>query len=102
MYTEQPEMEKDVYCAHGTMRALFEKFYDDSDGIDLPICRICKNRAVINEKLGLYKCKYCGDNADIASVKSSWVGNVFFNETSTMNIKMLFDLAPFDFAKQQK
>jgi DNA-directed RNA polymerase beta subunit len=71
------EMEKDVFCAHGTMRALFEKFYKDSDGIDLPICRICGNRAVVNEKMGIYKCKYCGDNADIVNVASSWVSNLF-------------------------
>jgi DNA-directed RNA polymerase II subunit RPB2 len=96
------EMEKDVFCAHGTMRALFEKFYDDSDGIDLPICRICNNLAVVNEKLGMYKCKYCGDNADIARVASSWVANVFFNEASAMNVKMKFELEPFTYSRPQE
>jgi len=36
------EMEKDVFCAHGAMRALGEKFYDHSDGTMIPICRLCK------------------------------------------------------------
>jgi DNA-directed RNA polymerase II subunit RPB2 len=95
------EMEKDVFCAHGSMRALFEKYYDDSDGIDLPVCRICNNLAVVNEKMGMYKCKYCGDNADIARVKSSWVANVFFNEASAMNVKMQFELEPYTYSKPQ-
>ena len=96
------EMEKDCYCAHGTARALYCKFYNDSDGFNLPICRICGNRAVVNEKLGLYKCKYCGDSADIANIASSWVANLFFQEASAMNIKMSFSLAPHTYSRQQE
>ena len=95
------EMEKDVFCAHGCMESLFEKFYDDSDGMILPICRICGNRAVVNEKRGLYKCKYCGDNADIANVHSAWVANVLFNETSAMNVKAQFELEPYTYSRPQ-
>lgn len=95
------EMEKDVFCAHGTMRALFEKFYKDSDGIQLPICRICGNRAVVNEKMGIYKCKYCGDNADIVDVASSWVSNLFMSEASAMNIKMQLVLQPHMYSKPE-
>mgnify|MGYP000367828918 CR=1 FL=1 len=95
-------MEKDVFCAHGTMRSLWEKFYHDSDGIDLPICRICGNRAVVNEKKGVYKCKYCGDNADIVNVASSWVANLFMNEASAMNVKLNLELAPFTYSKPQE
>lgn len=94
-------MEKDVICAHGTIRALFEKFYKDSDGIELPICRICGNRAVVNEKMGIYKCKECGDNADIVNVASSWVSNLFISESSAMNIKMTFELEPHIYARPQ-
>ncbi len=93
------EMEIWVYCAHGTMRALHEKIYKDSDGIDIQICRTCGNRAVVNEKMGIYKCKTCGDLADIANVKSSWVANLFFNEASAMNVKPTFELAPHTYAK---
>ena len=91
-------MEKDVICAHGTMRTLFEKFYKDSDGIDIQICRICGNRAVTNEKLGIYKCKECGDTAEIVNVSSSWVANLFFNESSAMNVKLNFDIEPHRFS----
>jgi DNA-directed RNA polymerase beta subunit len=93
-------MEKDVYCAHGSMRALSEKFYTDSDGMQIPMCRYCGNRAIVNERAGIYKCKYCGDKSDIAMVDSSWVANLFFHEASAMNVKMTFDLAPFTYSEK--
>lgn len=93
------EMEKDVFIAHGSMRSLFEKFYIDSDGIQIPICRICGNRAITNEKMGIYKCRTCLDHADICTVASSWVANLFFNEASAMNVKMEFNVAPHKFSK---
>lgn len=94
-------MEKDVFCAHGSVRALFDKFYKDSDGINVHICRKCGNRAVVNEKMGIYKCKYCLDNADIATVASSWVANMFWHEASAMNVKMKFQLEPYTFNKRE-
>lgn len=93
------EMEKDCLSVAGVMRALFGKFYDDSDGIVLPICRLCGNRAIVNEKMGIYKCKTCGDRADIVNVDSAWVANVFFHESSSMNIKLKFGLEPFKFSQ---
>ncbi len=95
-------MEKDVFCAHGSMRALFEKFYKDSDGIEMPICRICGKRAIVNEKMGIYKCKHCGDNADIVNVASSWVANLFFNEAEAMNVNLTFEVAPHTYSKPQE
>ncbi len=95
------EMEKDVLCAHGCMRTLFAKFYTDSDGIDIPICRICGHRAVVNEKMGIYKCKFCGDCADIVNVSSSWVANLFMSEAAAMNAQMTFELAPHIYTRQQ-
>ena len=91
------EMEIGVSMAHGTMRGLHEKIYNDSDGIPIHICRICGNRAVVNERLGIYKCKMCADAADIAQVESSWVANLFFNEASAMNLKMSFELQPYEY-----
>jgi ribosomal protein L37AE/L43A len=95
-------MEKDVYCSHGSMRALWEKFYKDSDGAELPICRGCGNLAVVNEKKGIYKCKECGDLADIAKVPSSWVANLFFNEARAMNVKMTFELNPHTYSRPEE
>lgn len=96
------EMEKDTIAAHGTMRMLFDKFNKDSDGITMHICRMCGNRAIVNEQTGIYKCKYCGDNADIVSVESTWVANLFFNEASAMNIKMNFDVQPFVYQQREQ
>lgn len=93
------EMEKDVICAHGAMRALFEKFSTDSDGMTMYICRNCKNRAIVNEQIGLYKCKHCDNNADIASVESTWVANLLMNNLSSANIKMSFELDPHEYPK---
>lgn len=93
------EMEKDVFCAQGAMMALFQKFYDDSDGIKLPICRNCGNPAVVNETIGMYKCKICGDGADIVRVNSSWVANILNHENSAMNIKMKYKLAPLQYSR---
>ncbi len=92
-------MEKDCICAHGASRALFEKFYKDSDGVKIPICRLCGNRAVVNEKMGIYKCKTCGDAADIANVASSWGANLFTSESSAMNVRMSFELQPHMFSR---
>jgi len=96
------EMEKDVLAGHGTIRQIFSKFYKDCDGIKIFVCRICNNRAVVNEKEGVYNCKYCGDDADIARVDSSWVANLFMNEISAMNIKMDLELDPYTYPKAQE
>ena len=95
------EMEKDVLCGHGTGRGLYEKMYTDSDGVEIPFCR-CGNRAVVNEKLGIYKCKHCGDDADVINVPSSWVANLFFHEASAMNIKMRAEIEPFGYLEEDK
>lgn len=90
------EMEKDVIVAHGTSRTLHEKFYADSDGFNLHVCRRCGNRATVNVKNNTYRCNTCGNNANIVIIPSSWVSNVFINEISAMNIKMKLDVAPFE------
>ncbi len=91
------EMEKDVYCAHGAMYALWEKFYLDSDGAEIMVCRRCKTRPSVNERHGIYKCNNCGDHADIVRVQSSWVANLFFNELSAMNIGLKIDTEKVSF-----
>jgi DNA-directed RNA polymerase beta subunit len=96
------EMEKDVLAAHGCMRLLDEKFYKNSDGAPIYICRICHNRAIVNEKEGIYKCKYCEDDADIGQVSSSWVANLFFNRASAMNVGLKFDLQPYEYLLNEK
>lgn len=88
------EMEVWVLNSHGVINAMREKLYKDSDGATIYICRECSNRAIVNEKLGIYKCKFCGPNADISQVQSSRVANLFFSEASAMNVNMRFGLDP--------
>jgi len=96
------EMEKDVYCAQGVMKALYSKFYYDSDGTSVYICRNCGNGAVVNERIGMYKCKTCGDNADIAEISSSWTADLLFKGLSAMNIKLRAALKPHMYSEQDK
>lgn len=95
------EMEKDVYTANSCMRALHEKFYEHSDGIDIPICRVCGRRAIVNEKHALYRCRYCKDNADICMVPASWVSNIFYSEISAMSIEPRFELDPYWYSRPE-
>ena len=88
------EMESWVLTGQGACRVMHNKLYEDSDGTDIYICR-CGNRAIVNQKKNMYKCRTCGDKADITRVSSSWVANMFFNEMSAMNVKMKFDLEPY-------
>src|SRR3989344_5250080 len=97
----QGEMELWVNLAHGAVRAMDEKLRAHSDGIDLPICRRCGTRAIVNEKLSIYKCKRCGDLADIARVPCSWTANLFFNEITAMNVPIRFDLEPLAFSRNE-
>lgn len=91
------EMEKDVIIAHGAPRALNSKFSKDSDGTTLHVCRRCHNRAIVNEKISLYKCKTCGDAAEIIAVPSTWVANLLLFECNSMNIKTDLMLEPLAF-----
>lgn len=92
------EMELWCFNAQGVGRALQEKIYKDSDGITNYICRNCGNRAVVNEKLGIYKCKICFGNADISRIPSSWVSNLLTNELSSANVRMKFELDPLSYS----
>jgi ribosomal protein L37AE/L43A len=91
-------MEKDVITGHGTMAFMAEKWYKDSDGFEKYVCRNCKNVAIVNEQAGIYSCKYCGDDADIAKVHSTWSANQFEHYVRPMNIKMLYELEPYTYS----
>ncbi len=95
------EMEKDTYVSNSCIRALNEKFYNHSDGISIPICRICGLRAIVNVKNSIYKCKTCKDNADIALVPSSWCANIFLHETSALGIDQKIELESFWYSKHE-
>ena len=90
------EMERDVICSHGSSKFLQEKFFDHSDGFTEYICR-CGKAAVVNVSKNIYKCKYCGDNADIAAVPTSWSSKLFIQEMETMNVGVRRHLTPFTY-----
>lgn len=93
------EMEKDVLCAQGCMRFVFSKFYEDSDGMHLPVCRMCGRIAIANDRTADYYCNRCNSGGDIAQVHSSWAANASFQELSGANIKMSFQLEPLRFVE---
>jgi len=96
------EMEKDAIVAHGAMRFLTEKFYDDSDGCKIYICRTCGTMNVaVNARLGKYQCNTCRDKADIACINSSWSCKTFFQQIESVGINIEFGLTPYTYEKYE-
>ncbi len=83
--------------AHGAQRTYDEKTRDHSDGIKLFICRRCGNRSTFNHEIGLLKCRHCRELADIYSIESAQVTNLFMHEISAMGIDMLLELKSFQY-----
>lgn len=79
------ELVRDVFLAHGCPRFMSEKMFDHSDGFRLEICR-CGYRAILNLDENLYKCKRCGDMADINTITTCWSSKQFLDELNAMNI----------------
>ena len=88
------EMEKDVISGVGSMLALQQKFYSDSDGTTIYICRRCHERAIANEKTNMYACSNCREYADIHSVSSSYTTNALIEDLEAMNIGTKIHLEP--------
>lgn len=93
------EMEQWVLSAHGSMRTMYRKFYEDSDGTTIQICRRCGNKAVVNIEKNIYRCKYCNDKADIVNVPASWMMNIFTHMLSSMNVKTDFEVEPYAYSR---
>lgn len=90
-------MEKDVLVSHGTSRMLAEKFYNHSDGYNEYICRVCGKPAIVNHRENIYKCKYCGDNADIVCTPTSWTSKLFMQEMESTNVGIRRIPKPFEY-----
>ncbi len=93
------EMEVWVYIAQGAARALGEKIMTDSDYYELPVCRGCGKVAIVNQKLNIYRCNTCKDNASIAFVNSTWCTNILVHEIKGCNVNMALNLTPYTFEK---
>jgi hypothetical protein len=90
------EMEKDTLISHGVTRFLYEKFYTHSDFYNQAMCR-CGEEAILNNKENLYKCNYCGDNADIVIIPTSVTSKLFFHETRSTGVKAKRIPRPFTY-----
>ncbi len=71
---------------------LNEKMTRHADGIDMYVCDRCHARATVNEKMKLYRCLNCRDNARIYKVKSTHTSNLFFNELQAMSVGTKYKL----------
>lgn len=85
------EMERDTVLSHGAAYFLAQKYFYDADDFEIFICR-CGERAIVNRQLQMYRCKNCGDAADISAVASSWTSKLFFDLLSTMSINVIYIL----------
>jgi len=91
------EMEKDVLVSHGCSKFLREKLFNHSDGYIEYICRNDGKPAIVNHKENIYKCKECGDNADIVAIPTSWTSKLFMQECESINIGIRRIPKPFTY-----
>lgn len=91
------EMEKDVICATGAMIFLLTKMVDDSDAYEMYVCYNCGKLPLVNIPQQIFICHTCGDNADIAMVRTKWASKVFLQEVQGMGIGVKLFLRPFTY-----
>jgi DNA-directed RNA polymerase beta subunit len=93
-------MEKDTIVVHGSGRFLTSKLREDSDGFDIYVCGVCGKFAIVNEAIGLQKCKICGDNAEIYAVPTAWASKLTIQEFESMNVGVRLGLRPYWFEEK--
>jgi DNA-directed RNA polymerase II subunit RPB2 len=91
------EMEKDCMSANGLARFISEKIRSHSDEFVVYICRGCGGYSTVNHERGMYKCKTCGDNADITEIITKNAAKLFIQELRTMNVGATPKLQPFEY-----
>ena len=74
-----------VSAAHGVPKFISEKFRQHSDGYNHYMCR-CGRPAIVNPRRSDYICRYCGDNADIFKIPTTWSSKSFFQILDSMNV----------------
>jgi len=97
-------MEKDCIISHGEGHFICEKFRDDSDGIDIYVCRTCGSRPVVNEQIGLVICKTCqasGLVPQVHRVRSTWASSLFFNELESIGVGVNLGVEPYAYEMHQ-
>jgi DNA-directed RNA polymerase II subunit RPB2 len=84
------EMERDCFIAHGTSNFLAERMLHVSDNYRVFICKKCGMHANVNTDKGIYSCKYCKNNTDIAQVRMPYAFKLLNQELYTMNVMMRY------------
>lgn len=82
------EMEKDTIYSQGATMFISSKFYKNSDGFDVYICKNCGNDAIVNEKQNIYICRTCNELADIVRVPNRFACHLFVQELRSMYIDL--------------
>jgi DNA-directed RNA polymerase beta subunit len=95
------EMEAQVLFCAGVSRFMQDKWTLNSDGYHKYVCRRCSNDAIVNEKDGMYKCKYCEEMADIAQVATTWSANIYKHIVNGMNVKLKYELEPYTYSRPE-
>jgi DNA-directed RNA polymerase beta subunit len=90
-------MEAWVLQSQGSMMALTEKMFLDSDGRKQFLCRTCGTPAIYNAHQGIYRCTTCGEGADIGQVDSCKASIVFQHEMRSANVKVTLGARPREF-----
>ena len=91
------EMERDVLCSHGVALFINEKFFEHSDEYDWHVCRCGRDATIVNLEHNIFICKYCKDNADICTIKTSWSSKLFFRELASINVGVIKSVKPFEY-----
>lgn len=86
--TRLGEMEKDTIYSQGATMFITSKFYEDSDGFDVYICKNCGNDAIVNEKHKIYVCRTCDEMADIVKVPNRFAVHLFAQELRSMYVDL--------------
>jgi len=96
------EMERDAIVANGSCDFLSEKFREHSDKFTMYICARCMKTesTIVNTSKNHYKCKRCGDLADIRELPSTWSANMMIKEIRALGIDTYLKLAPPTFEKE--
>jgi DNA-directed RNA polymerase beta subunit len=93
-------MEKDVIISHGAGHFLAEKFFDDSDGFEIYVCRTCKKTPIVNETKNIVICKTCesaGLDPDVVKVKSTWSSKLFMQELESAGVGVMQSVEPYEY-----
>ena len=80
------EMERDVMIAHGTVKFLKERFYDDSDHFFVWLSRKTGLIAAVNPDKGIYNALYEDGATDFVKVKIPYAFKLLIQELMTMQI----------------